>query len=123
MTDVPYRNKPPMIPPRHSRPPAQVPETPPEPAAAEVRKAHVERVEGWLHAYGGLVDARQATAVLVGCVGGDDDEDDRRYVVRLKLPCGDVITLRLGPYEEAAFAGAVAEEVVRSLFHEGSTRG
>ncbi|MDI6099456.1 hypothetical protein QLQ12_12710 [Actinoplanes sp. NEAU-A12] len=83
----------------------------------EVQRAEVTDVEGWFHCFGGLVDARQATAVLVGSVHQDDDEPNaRQYVVRLHLPGGDTVTLRLGPYDDATFAHAVAETVVRRLF-------
>jgi hypothetical protein len=81
----------------------------------EVQRAEVTDVDGWFHCFGGLVDARQATAVLVGSVSQDDD-DTRQFVIRLHLPGGDTVTLRLGPYDDVTVAHAVAETVVRRLF-------
>ena len=83
----------------------------------EVHRAEVDEVDGWFYCFGGLVDARQATAVLVGSVNQDDDDTIvRQYVVRLHLPGGDTVTLRLGPYDDVTFAYGVAETVVRRLF-------
>lgn len=84
---------------------------------AEVYRAEVLDVGGWFYCFGGLVDARQASAVLVGSVNQDDDDTTvRQYVVRLHLTGGNTVTLRLGPYDDVTFAHGVAEAVVRRLF-------